>query len=183
MFPFSLDLKMFNFSNILQKQGCLLTHLSMTWSPSQSTSSMFSIVQLEHYCPPCLRKKNSLYLEITNRPSTYAKVLCEHGWTSQVFFCRTGQLRVTSKIVQLVVTDRENVCTTRLRAAILQDFGLKCCVRLAKPWDCIVWNNKWSRHTWVEYHIKDGYFHCDGRQKIATITITMEKKDISASCL
>ena len=129
------------------------------------------------------KKKNSLYLEITNRPSTYAKVLCEHGWTSQVFFCRTGQLRVTSKIVQLVVTDRENVCTRRLRAAILQDFGLKCCVRLAKPWDCIVWNNKWSRHTWVEYHIKDGYFHCDGRQKIATITITTEKKDISASCL
>lgn len=129
------------------------------------------------------KKKNPLYLEITNRPSTYAKVLCEHGWTSQVFFCRTGQLRVTSKIVQLVVTDRENVCTTRLRAAILQDFRLKCCVRLAKPWDCIVWNNKWSRHTWVEYHIKDGYFHCDGRQKIATITITTEKKDISASCL
>lgn len=31
------------------------------------------------YSPPRLRKKNSLYLEITNRPSTYAKALCENG--------------------------------------------------------------------------------------------------------
>ena len=155
LLPVSLEWYLCNFSSMFQKNECP-DRLSMTWSPSLSTSLRFlsSIVQLESLLSAMFKVRNPLFhwrFEITNQPSMLALMQrCRANVTKRAKYFAKKNWPTSNTNQNCAIccyragTVWENVRIT-LRATILQGFALKCCVCLAEPFNFIVWNNMWSR--------------------------------------